>query len=195
VALVNEQKRMKKEFERFAMTDTLTGLLNRRALLDVLRKDEDRMRRENRPMGVVMADVDRFKDVNDRHGHKAGDRVLRVVASCLLASVRTGDYVGRWGGEEFLLVLPGADIVQCADVAERCRILLEEQEFENEDGQAIRVTASFGAAATESVHRCDIMSLVQQADKAMYWAKGGGRNLVRVYVGSLDQTAGKPPAV
>jgi two-component system cell cycle response regulator len=174
------------ELERLVHTDSLTSLINRRALMESLRRDEDRMRRENRPLGLVMVDVDHFKPFNDRFGHDTGDQVLRLVGQCLAASVRGGDYVGRWGGEEFLLVLPGADILQCAEVAERCRKLLESQRLRTRDGRILHVTASFGAAATEGAGREDVMTLVQQADKAMYWAKEGGRNRVKIYVSSAD---------
>ncbi|MBC8328872.1 MAG: diguanylate cyclase [Planctomycetes bacterium] len=177
---------LQNELERMAHTDALTSLINRRALVDSLRRDEDRMRRENRPIGVVMTDVDHFKSFNDRYGHDIGDQVLRLVGQCLAASVRGGDYVGRWGGEEFLLVLPGADIIQSAEVAERCRTLLESQRLRTRDGRVLHVTASFGAAATEGATRDDIMTLVQQADKAMYWAKDSGRNRVKIYVSSAD---------
>ncbi len=174
------------ELERMAHTDALTSLINRRALVESLRRDEDRMRRENRPIGIVMTDVDHFKSFNDRYGHDVGDQVLRLVGQCLSASVRGGDYVGRWGGEEFLLVLPGADIIQSAEVAERCRTLLESQRLRTKDGRVLHVTASFGAAATEGATREDVMTLVQQADKAMYWAKDSGRNRVKIYVSSAD---------
>ncbi len=181
------------ELERMAHTDALTSLINRRALVESLRRDEDRMRRENRPIGVVMTDVDHFKSFNDRYGHDVGDQVLRLVGQCLAASVRGGDYFGRWGGEEFLLVLPGADIIQSAEVAERCRMLLESQRLRTKDGRVLHVTASFGAAATEGASRDDIMTLVQQADKAMYWAKDSGRNRVKIYVSSADPAQRRKP--
>lgn len=171
--------------QRLALTDQVTDLPNRRALLETLRRDEDRCRRERQPLGVVVADLDHFKEVNDRYGHQAGDRVLRHAADTLRASVRGGDVVGRWGGEEFLLVLPGADLVQTADVAERCREGLATRSLDLA-GESVRVTASFGAAATEGPDREDVMELVQQADKAMYWAKHAGRNQVKIYLASAD---------
>ena len=187
LSLQHELVGARKKLEKLALTDSLTGMLNRRALLDSLRRDEDRMRRAQRPVGVVLADVDHFKEVNDRWGHETGDRILQLVAQCLQASVRTGDYVGRWGGEEFLLVLPDADIIQSAEIAERCRSMLETQRVRTADGDIVRVSASFGAAATEGVQRTDIMDLVQQADKAMYWAKEAGRNKVKIWVSGADE--------
>jgi len=184
IALQKELIDAREQVEHMALTDSLTNIFNRRALVDALRRDEDRMRRDNRSIGIVLADVDRFKQVNDTWGHESGDRILELVAKCMQASVRTGDYVGRWGGEEFLLVLPGADIIQSAEVAERCRTLIEAQTIGLENGASLSVTSSFGVAATEGVNRCDIMDLVQQADKAMYWAKDAGRNRVKIHVGS-----------
>lgn len=187
IALQSQLWAAREEMARLALTDPLTGILNRRALMDTLRRDEDRMRRENRAISVVMVDVDRFKEINDRYGHQTGDRVLQTVANCLMASVRGGDEVGRWGGEEFLLVLPGADIIQAAEVAERCRALLESHQVRNEESQLLSVRASFGVSSTEGADRTDIMSLVQQADKAMYWAKESGRNRVKIFVGTAQQ--------
>jgi diguanylate cyclase (GGDEF)-like protein len=176
----------REEMERLALTDSLTNLFNRRALIETMRKDEDRMRREGKPIGLVMGDIDNFKLINDTYGHQTGDRILKMVSECLLASIRTGDHAGRWGGEEFVLVLPGADIIQCAEIAERCRALLESQRVTLPGGEVLKVTASFGAASTEGAQRTNIMSLVQQADKAMYWAKNAGRNRVKIYVASAD---------
>lgn len=186
LALQSELIGAREKMEQLALTDPLTGLLNRRALVEALRRDEDRMRREGRPMGVVVGDVDYFKTINDENGHQTGDHVLRTVANCLKASVRGGDYVGRWGGEEFLIGLPGADIIQCAEVAERCRSLLSGQRISTRDNEVLKVTASFGAAATEGVDRESIMDLVRQADTAMYWSKNSGRNRVKIYVAGAD---------
>lgn len=183
LVLAHEQMR------QLAMTDPLTQLFNRRAMLEFLRRDEDRMRRERRPLGVVMLDLDHFKAVNDRHGHGIGDEVLKAVAGNLTSCVRGGDYVGRWGGEEFLIALPGADPIQCAEVAERCRVLIAAQRHPLESGQVLSVSASLGAASTEGIERCDLASLIQNADKALYWAKEAGRNRVKIYVPSADPSA------
>ena len=171
-----------REMQKLALTDPLTDLYNRRALMGILRKDEDRSRRDGKAMGVVVADVDHFKSINDQYGHDVGDKVLQVVAECLQASIRGGDQVGRWGGEEFLMVLPGADVIQAAEVAERCRKLLASRRIPAPNGDIIHVRASFGAASTDAEDRVDVMALVSQADHAMYWAKEGGRNRVKIWV-------------
>lgn len=169
-----------------ALTDALTGLQNRRSLLDLLRVDEDRALRGRQPLSVILADVDRFKSINDEYGHNTGDMVLRRVSDALRAGVRAGDHVGRWGGEEFLVLLPNTDLIQAAEVAERCRALLTRQEISSEDGRALRVSSSFGVASADGVQRPDVMELVNQADKALYWAKEAGRNRVKIYVPSAD---------
>ena len=179
----------REQMRRLAMTDPLTQMLNRRALLDALRRDEDRMRRERRPLGVVMVDIDHFKHVNDRHGHAAGDVVLQLVGQSLESCVRGGDYVGRWGGEEFLVALPGADPIQCAEVAERCRSSIAAQKAQLDGGEIAQITASFGSASTEGSDREELMSLIENADKALYWAKESGRNRVKIYVPSADPAA------
>ena len=186
LALQEQLIAAKDQMRQLAMTDPLTQLFNRRAMLDSLRRDEDRMLRERRPLGVVMVDLDHFKAINDRHGHGAGDEVLRAVAGHLTSCVRGGDYVGRWGGEEFLIALPGADPIQCAEVAERCRALIAAQRFQVPGGLVLQLTASFGAAATEGAEREEAAALIRNADRALYWAKEAGRNRVKIFVPSAD---------
>lgn len=186
MALQIELEKQRKINETLAMTDSLTGLVNRRALMQTLRVDEDRSRRSRQPLGVVMTDVDKFKTINDEFGHNTGDQVLKVVSDCLRACIRSGDHVGRWGGEEFLLVLPNTDIIQAAEIAERCRALLAQQEIRAEDGRLLKISSSFGVASADGVDRPDVMELVNEADKALYWAKEAGRNRVKIYVASAD---------
>jgi diguanylate cyclase (GGDEF)-like protein len=184
--LARELEQARRESEHLALTDPLTGLMNRRALLDNLRTDEDRALRGRQPLSVILADVDRFKSVNDDFGHNTGDRALQVVSDALRAGMRTGDHVGRWGGEEFLILLPNTDLIQAAEVAERCRTMLTRQQVRCDDGQMMRVSSSFGVASADGVQRPDVMDLVNQADKALYWAKEAGRNRVKIYVASAD---------
>ncbi len=188
-----ELKRKKEEAVQLSRTDALTQLMNRRAMLDTMRLDEDRMRRERRPLGLVMIDLDHFKAVNDNYGHNMGDTVLKGAAECFSSAIRGGDYVGRWGGEEFLIALPGADIIQCAEVAERCRNQLAAMRFTTEDGETIQVTASFGTASAEGADRVELLDLVEQADRALYWAKDSGRNRVKIYVASADPNLKQNP--
>lgn len=186
MALQMELEKQRKINETLAMTDSLTGLVNRRALMHTLRVDEDRSRRARQPLGIVMTDVDKFKTINDEFGHNTGDQVLKVVSDCLRACIRSGDHVGRWGGEEFLLVLPNTDIIQAAEIAERCRALLAQQDIRAEDGRVVKISSSFGVASADGLDRPDVMELVNEADKALYWAKEAGRNRVKIYVASAD---------
>ncbi|HIA37982.1 MAG TPA: diguanylate cyclase [Planctomycetes bacterium] len=182
VQLQTELHRKKQEADKLACTDYLTQLRNRRAMWQNLGMDFERMSREQRPLSALVIDIDFFKKINDAHGHQTGDYVLQAVADCLTNSVRSGDYVGRWGGEEFLAVLPGADIIQSAEVAERCRHHLESLRIKVDSGEVIRLSASFGVAAIDGAGREDCNALIEQADQALYWAKDAGRNRVKIYV-------------
>jgi diguanylate cyclase (GGDEF)-like protein len=182
VQLQMELHRKKQEADELASTDYLTQLRNRRAMWQNLQMDAERMHREQRPLSALVIDIDFFKKINDTHGHRVGDRVLQTVAGCLTNSLRAGDYVGRWGGEEFLAVLPGADIIQSAEVAERCRHHLESLRLKADNGEVIRLSASIGVAAVDGANREDCDALLDQADQALYWAKDAGRNRVKIYV-------------
>jgi two-component system cell cycle response regulator len=182
VQLQMELHRKKQEADVLACTDYLTQLRNRRAMWQNLQMDAERMHREQRPLSALVIDIDFFKKINDSHGHRVGDNVLQTVAGCLTNSLRAGDYVGRWGGEEFLAVLPGADIIQSAEVAERCRHHLESLRIKTANGEVIRLSASIGVAAVDGANREDCDALIDQADQALYWAKDAGRNRVKIYV-------------
>src|SRR5438105_890066 len=130
--------------ERRALVDGLTGLANRRAASHALHAEAARAKRLETPLSVVLADLDGFKEVNDEHGHAVGDAVLRVFAEVLRDTLRESDLAGRWGGEEFLLLLPGADKEGAAQLAERVRVGLAARRIPNLP--ELRVTASFGVA-------------------------------------------------
>lgn len=155
-----------------ATTDPLTGLPNRRHLDDELERQVARARRNPQPLAVMIIDIDHFKDVNDRFGHEVGDRVLRGFAARLTATVRGADVVGRWGGEEFLLVAPHTDLEGALELAERGRAEVTDQPF-SDIGP---LTASFGVAAMASDESA--RSLVRRADLALYAAKRDGRDRV-----------------
>jgi diguanylate cyclase (GGDEF)-like protein len=159
-----------------ALVDGLTGLANRRSCEETLNAELARAERFPGPLAVVVADLDDFKEVNDRFGHQAGDVVLREFAALLRESVRDIDVAARWGGEEFLLVLPGTDLHGAAYVAERVRRTLEERIVLSVDGEPIPVTASFGVAAYPVVRTA--AELFSEADDALYRAKRTGKNRV-----------------
>ena len=160
------------ELERRSRTDPLTGLANRTHLDAVLRQEADRAERYGRPFAVILFDVDHFKAVNDVHGHLAGDKVLRTMAAAAKATVRTSDMVGRWGGEEFLVLLPDTASDEAVALAEKLRNSVDEYEFP--DG--LHCTISIGVA--QMLPGDTPVSLVHRADTALYRAKKEGKNRV-----------------
>jgi diguanylate cyclase (GGDEF)-like protein len=174
VALDNA--RLHRIVERQARVDGLTGLANRRQCEDQLATELARVERFGGPLAVVLADLDNFKDVNDQFGHATGDVVLREFAQTLEGGIRDVDLAGRWGGEEFVLVLPGTDLAGAARVAERIRTERADRVVLSPDGQPIHVTASFGVAAFPDMQTAD--GLLAAADSALYQAKHAGKNRV-----------------
>jgi diguanylate cyclase (GGDEF)-like protein len=159
-----------------ATRDALTGLWNRGLVLDGLARELHRAEREERALSIVIADLDHFKKVNDTHGHPAGDAVLREAADRFRAALRGYDLIGRYGGEEFLIVLPGCGEARAGQVAERLRQSLAARPIEA-GGALIEVTASLGVACA-SAPGADSVALVKAADQALYRAKANGRNRV-----------------
>ena len=164
---------------KLATTDDLTGILNRRAFMERISQEINRSRREKAPLSFILSDIDHFKDVNDRHGHQAGDLVLQKFVKQLTSSSRPYDLVGRYGGEEFTICLPGADSSQAWLVAERMRKNVENMKIMLPDGlQSIQITASFGTTSLLPESEEGVESLIKRADKALYKAKNEGRNRV-----------------
>jgi diguanylate cyclase (GGDEF)-like protein len=174
VALDNA--RLHRIVERQALVDGLTGLANRRQCEETLASELARLERFGGSLALVVADLDWFKDVNDRYGHPAGDAVLREFAVLLQETLRNVDLAGRWGGEEFLLILPGTDLGGGVQVAERIRAALAGRIVLSADGEPIPITASFGAAATPPAKTA--AELFSAADAALYEAKRNGKNRV-----------------
>jgi diguanylate cyclase (GGDEF)-like protein len=169
-----ENARLHGMVEKQALVDGLTGLANRRAASDALHAEAARAERLQTPLSVVLVDLDGFKDVNDAHGHAVGDAVLRALAEVLRETLRESDIAGRWGGEEFLLLLPGADEEGAVQLAERVRNGLATCRIPGVPD--LRVTASFGVA--EYAGETNTEQLLAAADDALYRAKRGGKNRV-----------------
>ena len=178
VAQVFENARL---FES-ATYESLTGLLRREAILERLEVELHRAQRHDRPLTVGLADLDHFKDVNDRYGHLAGDSLLKRIAEALAGSLRDTDSVGRYGGEEFLLVLPETTLAGAQVAAEKMRSAVEAVSLRMEDGEEVTVTISIGLAALDTLRRSPVAptarDLIAAADAALYRAKDAGRNRV-----------------
>jgi two-component system cell cycle response regulator len=177
VLLQDQLLEAQSELERRALHDSLTGTKNRGAIADVLARELSRSRRTKRPISIVLCDVDHFKKVTDTYGHPAGDAVLREFVVRAKTEVRAHDDVGRWGGEEFLIVLPECPTEEGVRVAERLRMALASQTITAESA-FIDVTASFGVAGTDQGHS-DLNTIITAADAALYAAKASGRNCVK----------------
>jgi len=157
-----------------ASRDSLTGLLNRRKGWDYMNYEEERSRRTKKPIGVALLDLDKFKSINDSLGHDAGDQVLKAASSCLTASLRAADVLIRWGGEEFLVIIPETDQDGLALVAEKIRKAVEDYPWALKDGRRITVSVGTTVKAPEQTWE----RVVDTADRALYQAKESGRNRV-----------------
>ena len=162
------------EFEQLSVTDALTGLSNRRYLEARLEEEIKRSHRTGAPMSFLMIDVDEFKSYNDTFGHTEGDRALQIVARCLREVLRGADVAARYGGEEFSILLPQTTLSEAYLIAERVRQKIEQTPFPKR-----KVTVSIGVASCPP--KCTLNDLISAADRALYEAKHGGRNLVRIY--------------
>ncbi len=161
-----------------ALTDTLTGQPNHRALMEQIEKEHERARRYGRPFALIFFDADRFKRINDTYGHAAGDMTLRQIGECAASLLRGGDTLGRYGGEEFVVLLPETDGVQASLVAERIRSAVACTPVPLPGEERIDVTVSLGVA-TYPIDGLTVQDVLSRADQAMYWAKKLGRNQVR----------------
>jgi diguanylate cyclase (GGDEF)-like protein len=172
---VTDRKRLEEELQRAATYDHLTGALNRQALEERILAELERARRYNNPFSLIMLDIDDFKQINDTLGHLAGDRVISSVAAILQQNVRVVDSVGRWGGEEFVILLSETREQEAALVADKLRKALADNAI---DGVA-SVTASFGVSTYQQDDTLDTM--INRADDLLYAAKKGGKNQVRTH--------------
>lgn len=161
------------ELRQIASSDMLTGALSRRAWMEQARVELDRAQRYDRQLSVLMMDIDRFKNINDTLGHCIGDIVIKRIAELSMRIVRNVDAFGRFGGEEFCVLLPETGIADALILADRIRIACFQEKIEELKG--LHVSVSIGIAERQAMHD-DIASLIRRADKALYQAKGNGRN-------------------
>ncbi len=172
--LIKENKRLFEENKRLAVTDPLTGLFNRHRLQDVLNGELERASRYNRPLSIIMIDMDELKEINDSLGHPAGDEALNLVANAIAQCVRKVDLAARFGGDEFVIVLPEADVAVAISVAERIN-----QEVAKLKVEHIQLSISLGVAAWNKTYTSP-ETFIEAADRAMYQAKRSDDNRVRI---------------
>ncbi|NLB89322.1 MAG: diguanylate cyclase [Syntrophomonadaceae bacterium] len=171
--------RLEQRILSLARTDYLTGLLNRRAFIERLEAEVNKGKRMQGSLGIIVIDIDNFKQINDTYGHQAGDIVLQSFTRTIKNCCRGYDFIGRYGGEEFIICLPEADMNEAALTAERIRLRVAESDIwlPNKD-KIINITASFGIAAMENGVPSSVDLLISAADDALYLAKSLGRNRV-----------------
>jgi two-component system chemotaxis response regulator CheY len=174
------------QMEFLAMHDSLTELFNRRAIEEYAESELELARRKQQPLSVILLDVDHFKSVNDRYGHKFGDHALRQLATVLLEELRQYDRAGRWGGEEFIVILPDTQLSEAAIVAERLRIKISETKISLENNEQFSIQISLGVACVFG-HYPSLVNVVDAADHALYQAKQSGRNQVCSYSQPIKQ--------
>jgi len=174
---VDDMEGLNRELLEQTMTDPLTGIGNRRKLYETMEIEISRAVRHRRPFSILMIDIDRFKDYNDAFGHPAGDVALKFIAGLLSKKIRKEDLAARFGGEEFVVLLPETDAEGAVKQAERLRRLVDENTA-SEDSLKTALKISVGAATCDSFESCRASSLISYADKALYNAKRTGRNKV-----------------
>ncbi len=169
---------IKKKLDKAAKTDPLTQLFNRRAMYDNMKIEMIRYKRSGKTFSLILCDIDDFKDINDNFGHNCGDYVLKAIAKKLKKNLREQDIVSRWGGEEFLILLPETEVLGAIKVAEKLRLSIEEEVFVF-NGKPFNLTMTFGVAEYDAVYNID--ETINSADKAMYEGKNSGKNIVIEY--------------
>lgn len=181
IRLNNQLSKALSKVEEMAITDSLTGLYNRRFLMDKLEEEIKRSRRYSHALSILMIDIDFFKKVNDTYGHHAGDRILSDFASFLVENSRTTDTIGRYGGEEFIVILPETKPRAAVHFAENLRKMLTTKKFPIDNFIQLGITISIGVVGFSGEHAKEIRgvdSMINSADKALYIAKKNGRNRV-----------------
>lgn len=176
---ITDRKKLELELDHLSNHDTLTDLYNRRVLEKLLNQDIQRAQRYHHPLSVFMLDIDNFKAVNDKKGHAVGDFVLKQISKVMVDAIRDTDYVVRYGGEEFVIVLPEIPLAKAEILAQRLRNKIAQTVISSQDGASFSITVSIGVSTfTDKINSLD--KLITSADSAMYLAKESGRNCVRI---------------
>ena len=170
--LIEQQEQLSKEIRNLSETDHLTAIYNRRKMTELFDREITRYKRYKYPLSIILIDIDYFKKINDQFGHNQGDTTLKEIASILKSEARESDYVGRWGGEEFLIICPETDLEGARTLAEKLRKIISEYPFTRIGHR----TASFGI--TTCSNDSSFENMINHADKALYSSKSAGRNKV-----------------
>jgi diguanylate cyclase (GGDEF)-like protein len=178
-AIVIENARLFEQTQQMALTDTLTGIYNRRYFYDLAQKEFSRSKRYQNPMSIILIDIDHFKNVNDHYGHLAGDQVLMQFVQRIQEELRTSDILARFGGEEFIILLPETNLGDATQVAERLREVTAQYPFLLVTAQTF-ITISLGVSCFKFT-TLSLDHLIDESDKALYEAKQFGRNRVRAW--------------
>jgi diguanylate cyclase (GGDEF)-like protein len=176
---ITKRKMAEEEIHLLATTDSLTGIANRREFTAILEREVARVKRYGKPLSLAMFDLDYFKRVNDTFGHDVGDNMLQAVTGLVKKSIRSADVVARWGGEEFMVLMPESDMQAAEKASDKLRLAIAGHQFDTVG----KLTASFGVAAYEP--QDDVNSLLKRADDALYRAKDKGRNRVETLTGGM----------
>lgn len=182
--LLSQWRHRERLIKQLSQIDPLTNLFNRRSINQCLEQLNDA---HDERYALVLLDLDHFKHINDQYGHHKGDEALVQVSAILSQQLRGTDVVGRFGGEEFILILHHSNTEQAQQAAERCRLAIQHIQLMSDENQPIQITASFGIAVSKPDMRPQL--LLSQADKALYEAKAGGRNIVKIYTEAKGETA------
>ena len=178
IAEIEERKRMEKQLHHLATTDPLTGVLNRRHFFELAKQEFDRSQRYDRKISIILFDVDHFKEINDTYGHIAGDQLLQTIVERFIRNLRQMDIFGRYGGDEFVILLPETNTDQARLAAERLHQIVTSDPVETSRG-IIPIQISIGVASLENSD--DMENLLIKTDQALYKAKETGRNRVVVF--------------
>jgi len=177
---ITDRIRLKESVERLSKLDMLTNLVNRRGIMEIIDIELSRFNRTNELFSIILCDVDFFKKVNDTYGHNVGDEVLVALSKCMVELVRPYDEVGRWGGEEFLIILPNTNYSEAIELAHRIRLSLKEIQLESLNLPTLtHITLTFGV--TEYDPKYDMSTIIKQVDDALYYGKNNGRDQVVGY--------------
>lgn len=182
VTLQQELNELNKKLIKLSTTDSLTECFNRRHGTDILRENLEKVKRDMQKLSLMMVDIDKFKSINDKYGHNAGDMVLKETVGIINNTIRTYDTLIRWGGEEFLIILPDLALEDTNNLAERLLTNISSHQMKIESEKTVNITVSIGISNIISSNNIDLKDFVNEADQALYQAKNGGRNQYKDFV-------------